>query len=124
MLAYRLAVSIIDDMVSQDGMLQLPNQKYEAVFNKFCHEKFLLILLGQDKERIQAELGVFSPYFRAMLSGLGQSNPQLLGMIQKDLSGIYSSEQGDQRVIRFFLKNYFKKVHNLLKDTMTQQKGG
>jgi hypothetical protein len=59
-----------------------------------------------------------------MLSGLGQSNPQLLGMIQTDLSGIYSSEQGDRRVIRFFLKNYFKKVHNLLKDTIAQQKGG
>lgn len=79
--------------------------------------------MGKDRQRIQAELGLFSPYFRAMLSGLGQSNPQLFGMIQADLSGIYSSEQGDRRVIRFFLKNYFKKVHNLVKDTMSQ-KGG
>jgi hypothetical protein len=81
------------------------------------------MLLGKDRERIQAELTVFSPYFRAMLSGLGQSNGQLLGMIQTDLSGIYSSEQGDRRVIRFFLKNYFKKVHNLLKAATAQQKG-
>lgn len=82
------------------------------------------MLLKKDRERIHSELNVFSSYFRAMLSGLGQSNGQLLGMIQADLSGIYSSEQGDRRVIRFFLKNYLKKVHNLLKEMIAQQKGG
>jgi hypothetical protein len=67
---------------------------------------------------IKRELALFTPYFRTMLSGLGQSNSQLLAAIQTDLSGIYSSEQGDKRVIKFFIKNYFRKVHNMLKQVI------
>lgn len=80
------------------------------------------LLIAKDREYLQRELGTFTPYFRAMLSGLGQSNPHLLSAIQTDLSGIYLSEQGDKRVIRFFLRNYFKKVHNLLKEAILLQK--
>jgi len=61
------------------------------------------------------------PFFRAMLCGLEQTNPALFWMLQNDLSGIYLSEQGDKRVIRFFLRNYLKKIHNRLKVTVLEK---
>lgn len=56
-----------------------------------------------------------------MLRGLAQTNPALLSTVQTDLSGIYCSEHGEKRVIKFFLKNYFRKVHNTLKVTVLAQ---
>jgi hypothetical protein len=56
-----------------------------------------------------------------MLSGLSQSNAPLFATIQGDLSGIYLNDQGDRRVTSFYLNNYFKKVHQILKTIILTQ---
>lgn len=40
-----------------------------------------------------------------------QSHPMAI-VIRNELSGIYSSEHNEKRVVRFFFSNYLKKIYN------------
>lgn len=74
------------------------------------------MLLRRDVEVIRLEYQRFLPYFHAMLSGIQVHH--VSSLIQKELSGIYSNEQSQKRVIRFFTTNYMKKIYNILKTTI------
>ena len=56
------------------------------------------------------------PFFEQVISQI--KNHSVYSIIEKDLSGIFSSNDNEKRVLKFFTTNYLKKTYNILKNTV------
>jgi hypothetical protein len=115
LLGYRYCLALLEDLTPQQ-QLALPHPRYASVAHRFCHDGLLLLLLRNDVQLLRKEYQLFLPCFQNMLDRL-QSHP-VAALIQKELSGIYSHEDNEKRIIRFFFLNYLRKVYNSIRSTL------
>lgn len=49
MLIYKYAITLIEEMITEEGFLRPFHHKFEIIQNKFYYEKFITILLIKDR---------------------------------------------------------------------------
>jgi hypothetical protein len=53
LLIYKYSLTLLEEMITNEGKTIIFDGKYESVHNKFCYEKFLAFLLNKDRELIR-----------------------------------------------------------------------
>ena len=121
LLLFRYSLCLVEEMLVADE-LHVFDQKYSSVSGVLPYDRLLLVLLKEDRRRLQREYQEkVLPGFRAMMDRM-QSSP-VCKEIKNDLSGIYCNEENEIKAIRFFMRNYLKRVANLLRDLIEDRQG-